>query len=58
MYVLAVCMLAVAHHKKAQEAAYNQKTEQLKAKSEGGGVAALRAKNELAQVILCISCSV
>jgi len=34
---------------KAQEAAYNQKTEQLKAKSEGGGVAALRAKNELAQ---------
>lgn len=34
---------------KAQEDAYNRKTEELKAKSEGGGVAALRAKNELAQ---------
>jgi len=34
---------------KVQEAAYNAKTEELKSKSEGGGVAALRAKNELAQ---------
>jgi len=34
---------------KAEENAYNAKTEQLKQKSEGGGVAALRAKNELAQ---------
>merc|ERR1711975_199919 len=34
---------------KAQEDAYNAKTEELKQKSEGGGVAALRAKNELAQ---------
>jgi len=34
---------------KAQETAYNQKTEELKAKSEGGGVSAMKAKNELAQ---------
>lgn len=34
---------------KAQEDAYNSKTEELKAKSEGAGVAAMRAKNELAQ---------
>ena len=34
---------------KAQEDAYNAKTDELKRKSEGGGVAALRAKNELAQ---------
>lgn len=33
----------------AQEAAYKAKTEELQRKSEGGGVAALRAKNELAQ---------
>ena len=37
---------------KVQEAAYNAKTEELKSKSEGGGVAALRAKNELAQVTM------
>ena len=30
---------------KAQEDAYNAKTEELKRKSEGGGVAALRAKS-------------
>ena len=34
---------------KAQEDAYAARTAELKAKSEGGGVAALRAKNELAQ---------
>jgi len=34
---------------KEQEDAYNKKTEELKAKSEGGGVSAMRAKNELAQ---------
>jgi len=34
---------------KEQEDAYNQKTQDLKAKSEGGGVSAMRAKNELAQ---------
>eukprot|EP01124_Arcella_intermedia_P022528 TRINITY_DN3376_c0_g1_i1.p1 TRINITY_DN3376_c0_g1~~TRINITY_DN3376_c0_g1_i1.p1 ORF type:complete len:303 (-),score=67.90 TRINITY_DN3376_c0_g1_i1:83-991(-) len=34
---------------KEQEDAYNKKTEELKAKSEGSGVAAMRAKNELAQ---------
>jgi len=34
---------------KEQEDAYNAKTEELKVKSEGAGVAAMRAKNELAQ---------
>eukprot|EP01104_Vermistella_antarctica_P010817 TRINITY_DN291_c0_g2_i1.p1 TRINITY_DN291_c0_g2~~TRINITY_DN291_c0_g2_i1.p1 ORF type:complete len:416 (-),score=148.74 TRINITY_DN291_c0_g2_i1:82-1266(-) len=34
---------------KAQEDAYNNKTATLTAKSEGGGVGGLRAKNELAQ---------
>jgi len=34
---------------KAQEDAYNKKTQELKAKSEAGGVSGLRAKNELAQ---------
>ena len=34
---------------KAQEEAYAAKTQELKTKSEGAGVAALRAKNELAQ---------
>jgi len=34
---------------KEQEDAYNHKTQELKAKAEGGGVAAMRAKNELAQ---------
>jgi len=34
---------------KEQEDAYSKKTEELKAKAEGGGVAAMRAKNELAQ---------
>jgi len=34
---------------KEQEDCYNAKTEELKAKSEGSGVAAMRAKNELAQ---------
>eukprot|EP01125_Pyxidicula_operculata_P010568 TRINITY_DN3476_c0_g1_i1.p1 TRINITY_DN3476_c0_g1~~TRINITY_DN3476_c0_g1_i1.p1 ORF type:complete len:302 (-),score=100.37 TRINITY_DN3476_c0_g1_i1:135-1040(-) len=34
---------------KEQEDAYNSKTEELKAKSEAGGVAGMRAKNELAQ---------
>ena len=39
-------------HQKAQEDAYNKKTQELKAKSEAGGVSGLRAKNELAQVTL------
>lgn len=34
---------------KAQEQAYAQKTEELKAKSEAGGVSGMKAKNELAQ---------
>merc|ERR1712054_625898 len=34
---------------KAQADAYNAKTAELKAKGEGSGVAAMRAKNELAQ---------
>jgi len=34
---------------KEQEDAYNSKSEELKSKSEGSGVAAMRAKNELAQ---------
>jgi len=34
---------------KEQEDAYNAKTEELKVKSEGAGVSAMRAKNELAQ---------
>jgi septal ring factor EnvC (AmiA/AmiB activator) len=34
---------------KEQEDAYSKKTEELKAKAEGAGVAAMRAKNELAQ---------
>eukprot|EP01125_Pyxidicula_operculata_P006973 TRINITY_DN2386_c0_g1_i1.p1 TRINITY_DN2386_c0_g1~~TRINITY_DN2386_c0_g1_i1.p1 ORF type:complete len:328 (+),score=107.77 TRINITY_DN2386_c0_g1_i1:24-1007(+) len=34
---------------KEQEDAYNRKTEDLKAKSEAGGVSGMRAKNELAQ---------
>ena len=41
---------------KAQEDAYNAKTEELKQKSEGGGVAALRAKSMfLCQCISCLS---
>ena len=42
-------MEAALSELKAQEDAYNRRTEELKQKSEGGGVAALRAKNELAQ---------
>ena len=42
-------MEAAVAELKAQQDAYDSKTEQLRAKSEGGGVAALRAKNELAQ---------
>jgi len=34
---------------KEQEDAYNKKTEELKAKADGAGVSAMRAKNELAQ---------
>jgi len=34
---------------KEQEDSYNAKTEELKVKSEGSGVAAMRSKNELAQ---------
>ena len=42
-------MEAAVAELKAQQDAYDKRTEELKAKSEGGGVAALRAKNELAQ---------
>jgi len=40
---------AETHKLKEQEDSYNAKTDELKVKSEGAGVAAMRAKNELAQ---------